>query len=1485
VLACVHTLEAPGVPIEYTYRSRVGLLKVSADSYALDLRRGVLSLRRLRISDPKGNSVAELDSLRATGLEPLRGSDQIIRVRGNNLKGRLVRQKDGRFEFQNYLPESNGAPGQVPYDVVLDQCRLEYLDRTGPKEWSQWLHSPLVSVAGVGRNWIASAKVQISGCGEIATRVQNQQEDGLLINGSTGKLELASILAHFFKTPEGKKLGTLADFSSASLVAQGPFRLVIPRGKPARFESTIRVNALMASFQQFKAASLDFNGFVNAQGAIGAIKLHDNQATASLQGSSTWSSKPQVAGSLIVDVDDSRTLPNWAKPFLPKGSAFHKGNFHGWISARSKTDYRLTGQISAAAIHYSGEDVDSGIVQLDANPQRVVMDIKHALYNKRLVLGGFTLDRTRGTLVGAASTENLDIARVANRLGYHQVEGTATISASVSGQVSDPTVSFVARGQGKVALSRNHVLSLGRFEGLGKYSKGDLQLDRAYFDTPEGLISAHGALGRSGSLGISVSGRGIQLDAYSQAFSGTANCTANITGTLRDPIATGRVEAFDITYKDHMVPAAVANFRVDRFSAAVSALEAVRGTTSIVGNGHYEFKTKKIAGSMSAQDIQIADWLGNDYVGAIDVPSIEIGGTADQPLVLAHALGSSLVLHGVKVDSITSHLQTDGNTVAITDLNLVGADGRMAASGTYDIHTKVGKFSAAATEMSLDKLAPDFSDSVAIEGRVSGKASIDIHGRLVTDANVDGQLNNISLNGSLLGSGPMKLRSDGKVYSGSIEIGDLQRYITVDNVSYDPDTKRLSGDLNLFNVRAENLVSASLRYFPNTSTGLRDSLESLKGSLNASSSFDGTLENPSVTVGNLSATGISFRNQPMGELDASFALNDHKWDIKNLKLLDGPLLMALNGTVEEKGEIHIDGNTDNRIDLSKLGGFNPRLSAMTGNAHFWFSVDGPTRSPRVEASVKASGLFANSLGISVPHDEDNDLRFNLDKIEISESEGELGGFRAEGEYFYKGLSGTLSGSAPFEYPFKIGSTGPAKAKITLTQSNLQDIAPLIGGIDATRTSGTVVGEFAADGEPFAMKITGSLQVLADSLSFHGMGDTLKSVNASITVAANALEVKAQAQSSRGGSISASASTPVQDIGHLYAQYQKGGAASFLDSSLTGHASINRLQFRQNVFVDSPASGNVTADLDFSGSLRTPAIGGQVKLSNGDLVFKGLSSVTSPTNEYTIDPRFDLKLTLIDPSHIQSSTANLYLLGDGILQGTLLFPKATASLYVDKGSIRLPASLLRLDQGGTVSIDYQSTRRGATASANVDLEGTTSVTTSRSGEVDIQRYVITLGMKGNLLDSKGISLTASSDPPDLTQDQILAILGQGDFLQTMSNGFNQSQAAGAVAQFVLPSLIDPIAAQLARGVGLDYLNVEYNMFDQASVTFGKGLGSGFSVVGLRQISEPLPGIPPRFDLRLVYRPRRLPGALRQIQFFFGADQDFPWKLGLDYGIRF
>jgi len=243
-----------------------------------------------------------------------------------------------------------------------------------------------------------------------------------------------------------------------------------------------------------------------------------------------------------------------------------------------------------------------------------------------------------------------------------------------------------------------------------------------------------------------------------------------------------------------------------------------------------------------------------------------------------------------------------------------------------------------------------------------------------------------------------------------------------------------------------------------------------------------------------------------------------------------------------------------------------------------------------------------------------------------------------------------------------------------------------------------------------------------------------------------------------------------------------------------------------------------------------------------------------------------------------------LAGQGTLKGTLDNPKMQAVVTLEKGSVRLPAALLRLDQGGTVKIDYgiQSPRA---ASAVVDLEGNTSVTASRYGDLDVQRYDISLAIKGDLLQDKGLNLTASSDPPDLSQERIMGILGETDLLQSLSYAGKENTAVQAALLSTVPTLLDPWTGQIAQGLGLDYLNLEYSAFDQASVTFGKILGSGLTVEGNRQLSEPPPGFAARYDLRILYRPRRLPGAFHQFRFFFGADQDRPWKLGVEYGVRF
>jgi hypothetical protein len=285
-----------------------------------------------------------------------------------------------------------------------------------------------------------------------------------------------------------------------------------------------------------------------------------------------------------------------------------------------------------------------------------------------------------------------------------------------------------------------------------------------------------------------------------------------------------------------------------------------------------------------------------------------------------------------------------------------------------------------------------------------------------------------------------------------------------------------------------------------------------------------------------------------------------------------------------------------------------------------------------------------------------------------------------------------------------------------------------------------------------------------------------------------------------------------------------------------------------------------------------------------VVIKAIPEVQKTAEDRVIDPEFNVRLDLSEPGRLRSSTADMYLSGSGSLFGSLQKPKADASLVVEKGTIRLPAALLRLDQGGSVKATYGVTGP-ATASAIVDMEGNTSVTATRALDTDVQRYDITLGFKGDLLQENGLSLSASSDPGDLSQDRILAILGQADLIQTLSSGGKESSAIQNAMLSTVPMLLDPYTGQVARGLGLDYLNVEYNSYDFASVAFGKILGSGFSIQGTRQISEPPPGFALRYDYRLTYRPKRLFGSLSRFRFYFGSDQDRVWKLGLEYGVRF
>jgi hypothetical protein len=257
-----------------------------------------------------------------------------------------------------------------------------------------------------------------------------------------------------------------------------------------------------------------------------------------------------------------------------------------------------------------------------------------------------------------------------------------------------------------------------------------------------------------------------------------------------------------------------------------------------------------------------------------------------------------------------------------------------------------------------------------------------------------------------------------------------------------------------------------------------------------------------------------------------------------------------------------------------------------------------------------------------------------------------------------------------------------------------------------------------------------------------------------------------------------------------------------------------------------------------------------------------------------------------PARVKAATADFQLYGDGLISGTFADLVASSSLTLRDGSIRLPNARIQVEDGGKVRFAYLAGPAGSLR-LDVDLDGRTSISSVRFGGL-VQRYDIAMQIRGNILDPESQLIVAQSDPPDLSQAQILNLLGQSQIFETLGSEFlgkrDERVIGSALASFALPVVFDPFTQQIAKELGLEYLTLEYNAFEGPTLTLAKEIGKGFVFQGRRQLSETVEDII-LFDYRLTYRPKFGPRSLRNVIFSVGADQDRPWKIAIEYGIRF
>ncbi|MEQ1932906.1 MAG: translocation/assembly module TamB domain-containing protein, partial [Fimbriimonadaceae bacterium] len=754
-----------------------------------------------------------------------------------------------------------------------------------------------------------------------------------------------------------------------------------------------------------------------------------------------------------------------------------------------------------------------------------------------------------------------------------------------------------------------------------------------------------------------------------------------------------------------------------------------------------------------------------------------------------------------------------------------------------------------------------------VDGTVSAKGTVGVSGGEFATLDATGKVNGLKVGVESIGSGNFAANYEGGKWKGNAMVGQLDSFLEITKLEAEPRSESLSADLTAFNIPVSKLVAVSSQLGLNEE--IRQHLARVEGRFDFGGTIGGKWTNPVIESRTLTLDELKLDGVDSGKLEAKFSRNDYIWTIEQLSLA-GPGDLNVKGSIDEKGDTKLEGSLNN-VASEWLGLLVPGIEGIPGRFDVsQFVIDGPTKSPVIQTSIgfKASGTNNRSLD-----------------VEARIAEGMI---TADGQYRLDGFTGGITAQIPFAYPFKFAEHEDLLATLNLPDRKLSEFEELWRSLDPTRTQGSISGEVQVKGRPGDLQFSGSARVKPEApngdvrLAQKDVETFLTNLDATLLFDGENLKMDGSARSSTGGSIQAQGFKV--GLNDVFSALVGGDQEKFFTNLVGGSLTADHFQVSQGRGGNAN-TGAVSGALKLSGTVGEPVISGDIVVEGGNLSLPQIEE-TPPSAPPVIDPRFEINLRTAMPVRVRAAAGQFDLTGTGKLGGSLITPDLTSTLTVRRGSIRLPNARIAVEDGGEVKISYRASSSGlVTSRVDVNIEGQTQLTAERPSG-GIERYDIHLTIRGNLLDEKGLLISAESDPSDLSQDRILAMLGQGDFIRGLGLGNSSitDQFRNALIGVALPYLAGSLTDRLAQQLGLDYINVEYNSFDNLSVTAAVAIGKDLILSGRRQISA-LPGEKVKYDIRLTYRPRFGGQTLRRLRFSIGTDQDRPWKIAIEYGIKF
>ncbi len=684
--------------------------------------------------------------------------------------------------------------------------------------------------------------------------------------------------------------------------------------------------------------------------------------------------------------------------------------------------------------------------------------------------------------------------------------------------------------------------------------------------------------------------------------------------------------------------------------------------------------------------------------------------------------------------------------------------------------------------------------------------------------------------------------------------------VRIDTLRYTLDTSTIEAEGILEAIPVGWVRQLALALPVELPPDLPERTDTLNGILNARWQLSGTTEKPQLAFDG-QATQLAWNGQSLGELQAQGNWSQEQLDFQTRWQAESTRMVA-RGTLQ--GDALNAEMELSRFPLEWLQLWEPSVPPIKGTLDLTMLASGSTEQPNLTLSATLQRLELPLL--TQPDQSDrsdwsdrSDMLgaaqpplFPIDQLLFSRIDVQEGAITTEDALIQvRDYRARLSGRLPFRWSSRtIPRDEPLSVHLTLKEQPMR-LLELFLPIDAERTMGTIDARLDIEGTLNELKPRGTLQITRGSLALESFSTYLQELGLQVEFdGQQARIVQAEARSSAGGQLNLTGAIDVAREEPLLA--------------LSGR--FKRFTLNEpRLPMGGSAQGHLDGEFSLQGTLKKPQLTAQLKVLDGFLSLPAEMQVAQEGFAFPSNPELNVQIQVAPGFTLRNPNLDARMEGTLQISGTLGELRASGAFSLQSGALSLPTARLRLQPESLIMLTYPHTTPIGETVARLELDvraTTTVVALDYTG--DPQRYRVELDIRGPLDDPQRFQMVARSDPPGLSEQRILSLLGRGSALEALARGDDpvqifRQQLSEVVAGQVMPALLAPFETGIAEALGLEQfaLELDYTGNMPAQIYLVKELFNSFGISYRRSLAI----TNPPYEVRLFYR---LPFRYRFLQ---------------------